>query len=201
VKTSWLLAVALLAPRLAAEESKEAARYALDTIRSTMTWELPATLHTVHGKVAELSGLIEITPDIEGSGIGVAARVTVRAASMTTGNESRDKTMREKILETDRFPEIVFELEKVDGDLARLAASTPFDAKVSGRLTIHGKTLPLDVLVSVAPASDAVTLSGSFPLLWKAYGLRDPSFGIVTVREPMKVVFVLRATPELPAPK
>ena len=43
--------------------------------------------------------------------------------------------------------------------------------------------------------SDHALLSGAFDLAWKAYGLTDPSFGIVKVREPMKVLFRLNALP------
>jgi polyisoprenoid-binding protein YceI len=196
-----LLAAALLASHAASGQTTQASHYSIDTARSTLGWELPATLHTVRGLVPEFSGSMDLEPEEAGVGVRVAAKVTARAASMKTGNESRDKTMREKVLETDLYPEIVFELDKVDGSWEKLAAGEPFDARVSGRLTIHGKTLPQEIPVSVAPASEAVTLSGSFPILWKAYGLHDPSFGIVTVREPLKVLFRLRVTPAPPVSK
>jgi polyisoprenoid-binding protein YceI len=192
------LVAALLSWRVVAQELREAATYSLDAEHSTLTWELPATLHTVHGVVPELSGSIELDPDEESKAVRVRAKVSVRAASMKTGSESRDKTMREKVLEADQFPDITFELDGVEADWARLAASQAFDARVSGRLTIHGKTLPIEIPVSVSPAADAVVLSGSFPLRWKAYELHDPSFGIITVREPMKVLFRLRAVPGAP---
>ena len=41
--------------------------------------------------------------------------------------------------------------------------------------------------------SGDVVLQGSFPLSWKQYGVYDPSFGIVTVKDPLKVAFRLRA--------
>jgi hypothetical protein len=51
--------------------------------------------------------------------------------------------------------------------------------------------LPVDVFVF----PDHVILNGFFPLLWKQFGLADPSFGLVKVREPLKVVFRLKAVP------
>jgi polyisoprenoid-binding protein YceI len=189
------LIAGLLSLRALAQEPKEAAHYWLDATQSTLTWELPATLHTVHGVAPELSGSIELDPGGEEKPIRVHGKVIVRAGSMKTGNEGRDKTMREKVLETDQYPEIVFEIDGVEADWAKLQKAEPFDAKVSGRLTIHGNMLPIEIPVLVAPAGDAVVLSGSFPLHWKAYGLHDPSFGIITVREPMKVLFRLRAAP------
>jgi hypothetical protein len=39
-------------------------------------------------------------------------------------------------------------------------------------------------------------LAGSFSVGWKQFGLPDPSFGIITVREPLRVTFRLKAVPE-----
>jgi polyisoprenoid-binding protein YceI len=167
--------------------------YRIDSTGSDLRWELPATLHTVRGSAPRLEGRV----DAESSGgeWAIRSRIAVRAAAMMTGNASRDRTMREKVLETDRFPEIVFETRRVVADLTRFRAGEHFTADVSGDLTVHGKPLPLRVPVDVAVFADGAVLSGSFPLLWKAYGLADPSFGLVKVREPMKVLFRLKAVP------
>src|SRR4030095_10957964 len=61
---------------------------------------------------------------------------------------------------------------------------------------VHGKTVALRLPVDVQMLADGAVLSGSFPLAWKQFGLADPSFGIITVREPMKVAFRLNAVPE-----
>jgi polyisoprenoid-binding protein YceI len=203
MKTPILLAAFLigaLASAVGEEPAASRARYAIDAAHSAITWELPATLHTVRGSVPELSGSVEIETDREGAH-AARGRVVVRAGAMKTGNESRDKTMREKVLETDAFPEIVFEADRVEADWSKLTSGAAFEAKVSGRLTVHGKALPLDVPVSVEPSGQAVVLSGSFPLRWKSYGLYDPSFGIVTVREPLRVKFRLTAVTADAAPK
>jgi polyisoprenoid-binding protein YceI len=193
-----------LSPVLALAQEPSAAgvaRYAIDTAHSTIAWELPATLHTVHGAVPDFSGSVELESGPQGER-AARGRVSVRASAMGTGNESRDKNMREKVLEVDRFPEIVFELDRAETDWASLSGDRPFEAKVSGRLTVHGKTLALEVPVTVEPSSEAVTLSGSFPLRWKSgYGLYDPSFALVTVREPLKVTFRLRAVASPPSEK
>ncbi|HEX7253128.1 MAG TPA: YceI family protein [Thermoanaerobaculia bacterium] len=170
-----------------------AARYSIDAAHSTIAWELPATLHTVHGQVPDFSGSVELESGSKGER-AARGRVTIRAGTMRTGNESRDKSMREKVLEVDPFPEIVFDLDRVETDWSRLSGDRPFEARVAGRLTVHGKTLPLEVPVTVEPSSEAVTVAGSFPVRWKSdYGLYDPSFAFVTVGEPMKVTFRLRA--------
>src|SRR5215470_3565231 len=108
-----LLAATLLTSLAAAGQTREASHYLIDSEHSALSWELPATLHTVHGVVPEFSGSVDLDP------------------------------------------EVVFELDKVEGNWEKLAAGEPFDARVSGRLTIHGKTLSQEIPVSVTPASDA----------------------------------------------
>src|SRR5205807_540045 len=104
---------------------------------SELRWELPATLHTVHGTARELEGSVDAEP-ASGGEWRVAGRIAVRAAAMATGNASRDRNMREKVLETDRFPEIVIEARRIVGDLGRFRAGRHLTVEVSGDLTVHG---------------------------------------------------------------
>jgi polyisoprenoid-binding protein YceI len=193
-----LLALASFAPTApAAAEQPAAFHYRLQAKSSQLAWELPATLHTVHGRAPGLSGTIDAVAGPNGEWT-VHARIVVEAAAMVTGNEKRDRNMREKVLETDRFPEIVFEARRVRADLSRFRVGERFTVEASGDLTVHGRALPIQLPVDVSVSADRVTLQGSFPLAWKSYGLNDPSFGVVTVREPMRVVFRLEAV-EAPA--
>ena len=187
MRTALFLAAAVLAPRIAAAQPAEL-HYTIDSAGSELAWELPATLHTVHGKAPELSGSVDAVPGENGAW-DIQARVVVKAAAMVTGNASRDRNMREKVLETDRYPEIVFEARRIRADLSRLRPGERFTAEAEGDLTVHGKTAPLRVPIDVLVQADSVVLEGSFPLSWKQYELNDPSFGIVTVRDPLKVKF------------
>jgi polyisoprenoid-binding protein YceI len=169
-------------------------RYVIDAAHSTIAWELPATLHTVHGKVPELSGFVDIVEDASG-GRAARGRVAVQAAAMTTGNDSRDRKMRDETLETSKYPEIVFDLHSVAVDWARIRPGETASARIQGDLSVHGKTLPIAVPVRVEISEGGVLVSGAFDLPWKAFGVKDPSFTFVTVREPMRVSFRLRAVP------
>jgi polyisoprenoid-binding protein YceI len=189
------LVVVLASAILAAEEPAFAYHYRIDAGGSELTWELPATLHTVHGRAPELSGTVDAAAGEHGDW-NIQARMVVKAAAMVTGNASRDRNMREKILETDRFPEIAFEARRIRVDLSRLKPGERFTAEVEGELTVHGKAAPVRVPVDVSVSADSVILQGFFALSWKQYGLHDPSFGIVTVKDPLKVVFRLVAVKE-----
>jgi hypothetical protein len=120
----------------------------------------------------------------------------VDAAAMNTGNAKRDRTMREKVLATDRYPEIAFALTGFTGPLSKMRPGETFTAQVEGTLTVHGHTEPVLLPVDVHVFEDHVLVSGTFPVHWKKYGLADPSFGLVRVKEPLHVIFRLRAVPE-----
>lgn len=194
-----LVLLVLTAVAAPAEQPAAALHYRVQPAGSELTWELPATLHTVHGKVPDVSGTVDAIP-ASGGGFDIHARIVVKAATMATGNASRDRTMREKVLETDRFPEIVFEARQVTADLSLFKPGEHLTVEVVGELTVHGKSLSIQLPIDVSVASDHVVLQGTFPLSWKQFGVHDPSFGIVTVRDPMKVLFRLRAEPS-PAPR
>src|SRR5215470_16680425 len=109
----------LLAAFHAAGEEPAGYHYRIEPTGSELTWELPATLHTVHGRAPRISGRLDATPGGNGEW-KVQSRIVVAAAAMESGSESRDKKMREKTLEVDKFPEIVFEARRVVGDLSKL---------------------------------------------------------------------------------
>jgi polyisoprenoid-binding protein YceI len=184
-----------LAAPFAAGEEPAGDHYRIEASGSELTWELPATLHTVHGRAPQISGRLDATPGAGGEW-KVQSRIVVAAAAMESGSESRDRKMREKTLEVDKFPEIVFEARRVVGDLSKLRPGDRGTVEVTGDLTVHGKTVSVRLPVDVQLLEGGAMLSGSFPLAWKQFGLADPSFGIITVREPMKIAFRLNAVPE-----
>jgi hypothetical protein len=65
---------------------------------------------------------------------------------------------------------------------------------VTGDLTVHGRVAKVQLPVDAYVFPDRIEIAGSFPLNWKEYGIADPSF-VARVREPMLVVFRLRAVP------
>lgn len=193
-----LVALGILGAVCLGAQAPKAMRYRFDAPQSMLRWELPATLHTVRGVAPRFEGSVQLDSS-PGGGFAVRARIVVDAASMDTGNAKRDRTMREKVLETNRYPEIVFELARFTGDLSRVRPGQNFSGEIEGTLTVHGRSQPVRSPVEVNVLEDHAIVTGSFPLHWKKYGLADPSFGLVKVKDPMRVVFRLRAVPETAA--
>jgi polyisoprenoid-binding protein YceI len=95
---------------------------------------------TVRGKFTEFEGTLEVASELASS----RASGTVRVASITTSEETRDAHLRsEDFFDAERFPYIAFEskrIEAIDDD----------STQVFGNLTMHGVTreAKIDVVVS-----------------------------------------------------
>ena len=104
-----LLCAATALPALAAERI-----VTLDPAASAVTFTLGTTFHEVHGTMVLTAGTIRFDTETgEASG-----EITVDATRAATGNEDRDQTMHAEVLETARFPTIVFAARRVEGVVA-----------------------------------------------------------------------------------
>jgi polyisoprenoid-binding protein YceI len=83
-----------------------------------------------------------------------SAAVTVDAASFTSNKSRRDKDVRAAgLLDVDRFPDITFASDGL--------RETGDGWVVTGTVTAHGHTVPVDVLVDrVAPESGGIRVHG-----------------------------------------
>jgi polyisoprenoid-binding protein YceI len=168
-------------------------RYRFVPEQSTLTFELPTTYRVVHGKTGAWKGSVEVDPASPGT---LKARLQIRAESIETGNSHRDLDVRDKVLEAAKFPEIVFEAKKYKGSLANFDPGATITAEVSGELTIHGVTKPIQTSLQCAVLPDHVVVAGAVPVFWKAFGLRDMSRLFLRIKDPMLIVFKLWAVPE-----
>src|ERR1019366_10560923 len=90
----------------------------LDPAKSQVEFTLESTLHKVHGSFKLKSGTINYD-----TATGVArGAIVVDATSGNSGNRARDNKMHKDILESARYPEIVFIPEKVSGTEAQGAS-------------------------------------------------------------------------------
>jgi polyisoprenoid-binding protein YceI len=175
------------------ESPHHSLHYRIEVAGSTLRWELSTTFGTVKGTAQAFHGVIDAIPLTSGAW-DVRSRIVVPAAGMRTENRRRDRRMR-TILETNRFPEIVFVLRHFTGDLSKFKPGGTFSVEVAGDLTVHGRTVKVQLPVDAYVFPDRVEVAGSFPLNWKEFGIADPSF-LARVKEPMQVAFRLRAVPE-----
>lgn len=152
----------------------------LDAAGSTVTFTLDTTFHEVHGTMALTGGTIRFDP---ATGIATGT-ITVDARRAETGNDKRDKTMHTDVLESERYPEIVFRAERVEGTLVDPGHS---DLRLVGVMTLHGAEHAMTLAASVDSADGKVRAELKFPIPYIEWGMHDPSFLIARTAKTVDV--------------
>jgi len=184
VGAAIFLSAAAAPPRIqspqAAPASTSEVALTLDPARCKVHWTVDSSLHTVHGTFDLKSGAVHFDP-----GTGKAGgEIVVFATSGESGNDSRDKRMHKEILETARYPELVFHPTQIEG---KLTVSGPSDVKLHGIFSIHGADHELIALVHAELAGDHWTGTGRFEVPYVTWGIKDPSNFFLKVKHVVNV--------------
>jgi polyisoprenoid-binding protein YceI len=170
------LATLILAPASLAQEST----IQLGPAQTKIEFSLNGNFHTVHGKFALKSSTIRFDPSTG----KISGAIVVDATSGDTGNGSRDKKMHREILESAKFPEIVFTPMQMMGKVAADGASK---LEVSGRFRLHGQdhdvTLPIDVQAD----GRSLQITTHIEIPYVQWGLKNPSNFILHVSDKLAV--------------
>jgi polyisoprenoid-binding protein YceI len=143
---------------------------------------LTGNLHTVEGAFLLKRGAIHFDP-ATGKASG---EVVFDAASGKTGNNSRDHKMHKDVIESGRYPEIVFRPDRAEGVLAASGAST---LQVHGMFAIHGAEHEVTFPVAVSFAGSAWTAKASFQVPYVRWGMKNPSKLFLRVDDVVQVQF------------
>ena len=159
----------------------EPVTFELDAATTLIEFTFGATLHTVDGTIRAKEGSIHIDPET-GAATG---RVVIDATSARTGNNRRDRNMHEKVLESQRYPEMVFEIERLSGKLNPVGQS---EIELSGTLEMHGTRRPI-ALPATVMSTDGKTVTGTGTLIlsYLDWGLADPSVFLLRVEKEVHV--------------
>ena len=180
-----LLRVAAVAAPLPADE----VAVTLEPERTTIAFSLGATLHTVHGHFRLKSGALRFdtaTGEVRGE-------VVADMASGESGNASRDRRMREEILETGRYPTAVFRPDRFEG---RLSADGDSQGNLHGRLELHGAEREVLVPVRIHASAGRATATARLEIPYAQWGLKNPSTLFLHVSD--RVAIEMQATVNLP---
>lgn len=169
-KLSPSLPLALLLSSLAAAGSLDSQTVALriDPAQTQVEFTLGAVLHTVHGTFRLERGEIRFDP-ATGSASG---ELVVDATSAQSGNDARDKDMHTKVLESGRYPEIVFRPDRVVG---KVAAQGPSQVRLHGIFSIHGAEHEIEIPAEVEAAGGQYRATVKFSVPFVEWGMKDPS--------------------------
>ena len=165
---STALAALILAPVSRAQESIVPSIVQLDPAQTKIEFTLTDVLHTVHGTFTLKSSTIRFDP----SSGKISGAIVVDATSGDSGNSSRDKKMHREILESAKFPEIVFTPRQITGMVTAEGASK---VGVTGQFRLHGQdhevTLPIDVKAD----GKNLQIATHIDIPYVQWGLKNPS--------------------------
>ena len=178
--------IAWLAPLFLAQASRaQESVVQIDPAQTKIEFSLGSTLHTVHGTFALKSGSIQFDP----SSGKISGAIVADATSGESGNSGRDSRMHREILESAKFPEIVFTPTQMTGTVAPQGSSK---VEVSGRFRLHGKDHDVTLPVEVVAEGQKLQMAFHFVIPYLEWGLKNPSTFILRASD--KVEIDIRAT-------
>ena len=145
-------------------------RFRLVPDRSELWAEARSTLHPVRVHTTGLTGVLEL--EVRGDRLELVppTRVEVETDRLRSGNALVDGELRRR-LDSRKFP-------RIRGELTRSTAGDGSGAaRLTGELTLHGVTRPLDVEVTMRQRDpDTLEIEGARAIDMREFGLSPPSF-------------------------
>lgn len=154
--------------------------YTLEPAHTEVEYTVESTLHTVHGAFALKRGTLSFGP----AAGEAAGELVVDANSGASGSNARDHRMTREILETAKYPDIVFQPDHVEG---ALAAEGESHVKLHGLMTIHGAKHELTADVDVHAVSGGYDAVAHFDVPYVDWGMKNPSNFLLKVNKVVQV--------------
>ncbi|MBV8632728.1 MAG: YceI family protein [Silvibacterium sp.] len=175
-----LYAALLIVPVAVAQSTPQAITMHLDPSLSEIHWTLNGNTHTVHGTFRLKGGLITFDPST-GAAQG---EIAVDAQTGESGNHSRDSRMHKEIIESDKYPQIIFHPEKVTGVVKPGSTES---VTVDGTFTMHGKDHPMRLEAKVQVDGHEAVATTHFTVPYVDWGMKDPSNFLLRVDKTVDV--------------
>jgi polyisoprenoid-binding protein YceI len=147
--------------------------------------------------IRDFEGEVEFTP---GTLSNASVRMTIKADSLAASEDVKEKDrleiermMREDVLETDKYPEIVFESTGIS---AQRLGQGRYRARIIGNLHLHGATQNnLWIHAEVTTGEDSLRAQGEFTLKQSDFQLKPVKVagGTLKVKNELKFSFDIRA--------
>ena len=148
--------------------------------------------HNHNIAIKDINGETEFT---DGTVAPASLHMRIRANSLAVTDKVSDsdrqtieKTMREQVLETGKYPEITFNSTKIE---AIKNSDTQYQANIWGDLTLHGVTHNVFIKAQLIFDYKTLRARGEFSLKMTDYSIKPPSVagGTITVKDTLKFNF------------
>lgn len=163
-----------------AQGLQHAADLNFDPAKTTISFTLGATLHTVHGSFAMKHGSVHFDPVTN----KLTGEIVIDAASGRSGNDGRDKKMHADVLESGRYPEIVFRPDRVDGQVASAGVS---QIQIHGMFSVHGVEHEITIPIQVEMTAGHWTANAHFAIPYVKWGMKNPSTFVLRVDQSVEI--------------
>ncbi|HTW58759.1 MAG TPA: YceI family protein [Terriglobales bacterium] len=178
-------------------------RYVIDTHDSTFVVQafsaglLSAFAHSPRIAIRDFNGdldLVRSGATLQNGQLNLAIQADSLEVADDIGQKDREEIhtrMCNEVLETERFPEIVYKTSRVTAS----GNGDRFWAVLSGDLTLHGVTRSLPVSAKVLLNGDSLRASGEFSLRQSDYGITlvSAAGGTIRVKDELKFTFDIAA--------
>lgn len=152
----------------------------LDPAQTAVHYTVDSTLHTVHGTFELTRGTVQFDPETDKA----SGEILVSTPSGDSGDRSRDARMHKEILESAKYPEVIFRPTQIEGHVARSGAS---DVKLHGIFSIHGSDHEVIATVHVELWPDRWKGTCTFDVPYIAWGIKNPSNFLLKVKPVVNV--------------
>ncbi|MGC2476396.1 MAG: YceI family protein [Candidatus Sulfotelmatobacter sp.] len=153
--------------------------FQLDPAQTSVTFTLGDVLHTVRGTFKLKHGDLLIEPAGKVSG-----EIVVDAKSGDSGSGMRDHKMNKEVLESDRYPEISFRPDRIEGPVANSGKSA---VTVHGMFNVHGVDHEITVPAEVDMGADRWTATVHFTVPYQKWGMKNPSTLFLRVNDSVEI--------------
>ena len=159
-----------------------------DPAQTKVEFTLADVLHTVQGTFKLKQGGIRIDPATG----AVSGELVVDATSGDSGSGARDRRMNASILESGRYPEIVFRPDRLEGTVPKQGAGA---VRMHGIFRIHGADHEITLPVDVEAANGQYTATLHFVVPYVQWGMKNPSTLILRVSDKVNITVTTVARP------
>ncbi len=159
--------------------SAQEREYQVDPSQSSVKFTLGDVLHTVHGTFKVKSGDLHIDPTGRMSG-----QIVVDARSGDSGSGMRDRKMHKEVLESERYSEISFRPDRIEGAVPGPGSSS---VQVHGVFSIHGLDREITVPAQVNVDADHWNATVHFTVPYQKWGMKNPSTLFLRVNDSVEI--------------
>jgi polyisoprenoid-binding protein YceI len=152
----------------------------IDPSQTKVEFTLADVLHTVHGSFL----LKRSTMRFDAATGKASGELVVDATSGASGSDARDRSMHKNVLESARYPEIIFRPDRVEGKVTLQGTS---HVGLHGMFSIHGAEHEITLPAVVENDDGQYTAAIAFAVPYVQWGMKSPSTLFLRVSDNVEI--------------